>query len=760
MSTIEKYGYFDDAQQCFVVVEEPPRKWRNIHYNAIGDDEVYAETSNISDGPVRVRDAQGVTCELVGWDAKYVYIRDDDEGIAFCPWGAPAPQRVHNRQCRFYAAKTEITSECNDLRVTHRVFVPRAYTMEIWTVTVQNLRTVPRRISVFAYAMFQLTGCDAEGRYVGKENYAEVLPEIGGTFITNRNVEVPSPRFKGYLVALNHFFAGNGYRDQFTRSEYSLGTPRLLWGWDCDNQPGYGPDCAGVVQTKLTIPPHGSGRVDFLLGQAASPEEVRRVRAELSPARIDALCDEQMTIELKRANAFRVSTGNPHYDGLINIFVKKQMYSYLINKSGFRDNLQTDCGLALADYLTAEANLLRALAAQRPDGSVLHSFRPLNRHRYSDKPAWIMMAVPLLIQESARMELLDVEVPYFESSEKGTVWDHMLRAMRHLAHDTGRHGLCRQHYADWNDGLEATKEAGERESVMVTQQLCYGVLEVAELARRRGDRAVEEEAKTIHRTFYERLNDVAWDGRWYVRTICEDGYKIGSHKNAEGKIFLNTQSWAILSRTAPPDRAALCMAAVDEFLRCDLGYRICYPGFSQYDPRVGRMSNSMPGHVENGGCYNHAAGFKGVADCLLGRAEEAWETFVKVAPDNPLNPVSHSGVEPFSFTNSYSMCKYVYGQAGYPWRTGTAAWMTMLLVEWILGARRSYEGLMIDPCLTKTIPRASLERTFRGARFIIELDNTAGRCRGAREIIFNGSKLRSNVLPDLRAGVHTVQVII
>lgn len=760
MSTINNYGYFDEAQQCFVLTQEPPRKWRNIHYNQIGEHEVYAETSNIGDGPVRVRDGRGVTCELVGWDAKYVYIRDDENGVAFCPWGAPLPQDVQNKQCRFYAAKTEIACECNGLRVTQRVFVPRSHAMEIWTVTVENVLDRPRQLSIFGYAMFQLTGCDAEGRYVGKENYAEVLPEIGGTFITNRNTGVPTPRFKGYLVALQQFFAGNGYRDQFTRSEYCLGTPKLLWGWNCDNQPGYGPDCAGVVQTKLTLPPRAAGRVDFLLGQAESPDDVRALRAELSPQKIDALCDEQMQIESSRAMAFRVQTGHTNYDGLINIFVKKQMYSYLINKSGFRDNLQNDCGLAMADYAAAEANLLRALASQYADGRVPHGFRPLNRLQYSDKPAWTMLAIPLLIKESGRMELLEEIVPYFESSETGTVWDHMLRAMRFLANDTGRYGLCNQHHADWNDGLEATKEAGERESVMVTQQLCYGALEVAELARRRGDRAVEEEARAIHATFMARLNDVAWDGSWYVRTICGDGYKIGSHLNKEGKIFLNTQSWAILSQTAPPERAAQCMAAVDELICCELGYRICVPGFSSYDPRVGRMSNSMPGHVENGGCYNHAAGFKGVADCMLGRAEQAWETFVKVAPDNPLNPVSRSGAEPFSFTNSYSMCQYVYGQAGYPWRTGTAAWMTMLLVEWILGARRSYDGLLIDPCLPKAIPHARVERSFRGARYVIELDNTAGRCRGARQITLDGKKLAGTVLPDLRSGVHTVRVII
>ena len=760
MSSIEKYGRFIDEEGCFELTAEPPRKWVNLHYNQIGEHEVYAEITNIGDGHTWVRDGRGRTCDLVGWDAKYLYIRDDESGTAFCPWGAPAPQAVTGRRTRYWAAKTETTGTCDGLRATHRFFVPREFVGEVWTATVENLTDRPRTVSVFAYAMFQLQGCDEAGGWVGKDNYAEVLPEIGGVFITNRNRFCPTDRFKGYLVALEGFRGGTGYRDNFFRSEFASGTPRILWGWNADNKPGFGPDCAGLVQVTLRLGPNSSGRADFLVGQATGLEDVKRIRMGFSPAKVDAMCEEQMTIERKRAEAFTVRTGHANVDALMNHFVKKQIYSYLINKSGFRDNLQNDNALAMIDYAAARQNLLRALASQYPSGQVPHGFRPLNRLQYADKPAWILMTVPMLLKESGDMALLDEPVPYFESSEAGSVWDHMLRAMRYLAKDTGRHGLCDQHHADWNDGLEATREAGQRESVMVTQQLCYGLLEVEELARLRGDRAVEAEARQTYAEFQKRLNEVAWDGQWYVRTICGDGYRIGSRENREGKIFINAQSWAVLSRTAPADRARLCMESLEKLLGTDLGYRLCHPAFTEYDPRVGRMSNSMPGHVENGGCYNHAAGFKAVADCMLGKAEKAWETFLKVAPDSPWNPVSQSQAEPFSFTNSYTQVPLAYGRAGYPWRTGTAAWFTVLLVEWILGARRSYAGLLIDPCLSKLIPHASLVRTFRGARYEITLDNSAGRCRGATSITVDGARVEGNVLPRFEGGVHRVDVVI
>jgi cellobiose phosphorylase len=371
------------------------------------------------------------------------------------------------------------------------------------------------------------------------------------------------------------------------------------------------------------------------------------------------------------------------------------------------------------------------------------------------------MTVPWLIKESGDFDLLKQVVPYFESDEKGTVWDHIQRAYRYLAKDLGRNGLCDQHHADWNDGLEPSKETGARESVMVSQQLCHGCIEVAELADIIGDQAVAMECRRIHADMARKINEVAWDGAWYQRTLCEGGYRLGSKANAEAQIFVNTQSWAILGCVATPERARACMDSVDRMIEQPFGFTICAPPLSKYEPRIGKFSLVRPGWVENGGAYCHASGFKLVADCLLGRAEEAWRTFVKAAPDNPANPVANSQLEPFSFTNCFQNVPQAMGRAGYPWRTGTAGWFTMGLVEWILGARRGYRGLIIDPCLTRTIPRAKITRTFRGIVYHIHLDNTAGRCKGAQSITVDGLPIQGNVLPLFQPGTeHQVQVVI
>lgn len=763
MSTVARYGRFIASENCFELTEEPPRKWRNTHYTEWGGVEMYSEVSNIGDGFTRIRDVAGNICQLVAWDAKYLYIRDDETNLTFNPWGAPCPQPTTGRSCRYYPEKTVVSGVAGGLRATQRVFVPRREPVEIWTVTVENLEDRPRRVSAFAYALFQLSGGTAAGGGVWKDNYSEVLPECGGVLVTNRHHSCPTDRYKGYLIAAEGFTAGNGYRDHFTRSEYCLSTPRILWGWNCDGRGSYGPDCAGVVQVARTIPPRGSVRIDFVIGATSGREELAALKATLAPERIDAWLAEQEEVERRHARAFSVDLGPEHADRshLINLFVKKQTYSYIVDKSGFRDNLQIDNAIALYDYPTAKANLLRALAHQMPNGAPIHGYRPLNRHIYSDKPAWILQTVPWLIKESGDLSLLDEVVPYFESAESGTVWDHVQRAYRHLAGDLGRHGLCDQHHADWNDQLEPTRETGARESVMVSQQLCFGALEIAELAERVGDRDAAAECRRIHADMAAKINAMAWDGAWYQRTICEDGYRLGSARNPEAQIFINTQSWAVLGRVATGERARQCMESVDRLIERPFGFVICAPPLTRYDPRIGKYCYVMPGIVENGGCYCHAAGFKLVADCLLGRAEDAFRTFLKVAPDHPENPIPNSGLEPFSFTNNFQMFGPVRGQAGYPWKTGTAGWFTIGLVEWILGARRHYDGLLIDPCLSRTVPRARVDRLYRGALFRIALDNTAGRCRAPREILLDGRPLPGNVIPPQEPGsVHEVQVTI
>jgi len=75
MESISKYGKFNEKEKCFELLNDPPRKWLNFHYNGIGDNEMVVEISNIGDGQAFVRDKVGNRCNITHWDSKYFYIR-------------------------------------------------------------------------------------------------------------------------------------------------------------------------------------------------------------------------------------------------------------------------------------------------------------------------------------------------------------------------------------------------------------------------------------------------------------------------------------------------------------------------------------------------------------------------------------------------------------------------------------------------------------------------------------------------------------
>lgn len=757
---IQDYGYFDAEEGCFLITSEPPRKWRNILYNQWGENEFYAEATHIGDGTSRYMDGVGNTVRVSGYDSKFLYLRDEETGVVFNPAGMPAATPVEDRLVKIHPSKTEISSWYQGLNVSHRIFVPVDATAEVWTLTLTNTTGQSRRVSAFAYSSFDLGGVDREYKPFGADKYSEILPELGTVIVVNRAHGVPTDRNVAFVSALSHYHAGCGLRGNFTRNDYGFGNPKIVFGWDCDNEAGYDWNPAGIVQCKVEIPAGSTVRIDFLVGICTGTEEIRALRARFTPEAIDAAAALQAGREKARAESYWVDTGNLQRDALFNIFVKKHVYSYLMDKGGVRDNLQNVNALVFSDPETARANILKCLTAQKPDGSSLHSWRPLNRRQYSDKPAWMLQTVPWYVQETGDTSILEEKIPFFESAETGTVLEHLQRSYRWLSTDLGRRGLCRQHFADWNDNLEPSEKTGERESVMVSQQLCAGLLEVAGLASFIGEEAIQQECLHLHQTMAETLNRSAWDGAWYVRTICEDGYCLGSSKNAEAKIFVNTQSWAVMGGVAGHERLLQCMESVDKYIEKPEGYAVADPPCSTFDERVGRFTTLMPNNVENGGCYNHAAGFKCVADCLLGRAEEAWRTLVKVAPDGPHLPISVSGAEPFAFINHYTRVATGLGRGGYAWHTGTAAWFAVALIEFILGARRGYNGLVISPCLTASVPVAKMTRKFRGTTYHITLDNREGRKTGVRELRLDGEVIAGNVLPLSSQPSHEVHVII
>src|SRR5207244_457810 len=254
---------------------------------------------------------------------------------------------------------------------------------------------------------------------------------------------------------------------------------------------------------------------------------------------------------------------------------------------GFRDQLQDSMAFVYADPDVARDHILKAASRQFIEGDVQHWWHPQSgrgvRTKFSDDLVWLPYVIDHYVNVACDRGIFDVEIPYLTmrelnpdeheiydlpkvSEEKGTIYDHCLRALRR-ASTTGAHGLPLIGSGDWNDGMNRVGIEGKGESVWLGWFLCTVLNAFAPLC---------EESETrpsgrvqSYRRHLEKLKkglQDAWDGDWYKRAYFDDGTPLGSAQNDECRIDSIAQTWAVMSGVAEPHRAARAMAAVEEYL--------------------------------------------------------------------------------------------------------------------------------------------------------------------------------------------------
>lgn len=422
-----------------------------------------------------------------------------------------------------------------------------------------------------------------------------------------------------------------------------------------------------------------------------------------------------------------------------------------------RDNLQIAVAMLNFRQQKGKEEILECLRHQFRDGHGVLTWYPYDDTRYSDQPFWIIWAVCELIKETGDETILSLEIPW-QDGGAASVLEHLKAAVDCLLRDKGKNGLVRIYFADWNDALNITTDP-EAESVMLSHQFCLALRELKRLMEKTGEQEyalfLENEYILLKRT----INEKAWDGAWYMRALS-DVENIGSKDSEGSKIYLNAQTWAVLADVAEGERLEQVVNAIDS-MEQPFGFPLNMPPYNKYSPNVGRMSGMLPGLFENGGVYCHATSFKILMDCKIGRGTKAVETMKKIMPDSAENPSVRSGAEPYVFTNCYATHPKYYGKSYWSWTTGTSAWALRGLYEGIMGMKRDYDGLLIDPCFPADWDEAEVTRHFRGADYHICIKNPDHVEKGVVRITADGEPVMGNRLPDFRDGrCHKISVIL
>jgi cellobiose phosphorylase len=249
-----------------------------------------------------------------------------------------------------------------------------------------------------------------------------------------------------------------------------------------------------------------------------------------------------------------------------------------------------------------------------------------------------------------------------------------------------------------------------------------------------------------------------WDGDWFLRAYDFFGKKVGSKDNKEAKIFIEPQGYCVMAGIGVESgHAKKALDSVKEYLDCPYGIVLNNPAFTEYVIEYGEISTYPAGYKENAGIFCHNNPWIMIAETVIGRPERAWEYYKKICPSYLEDISDLHRTEPYVYAQMIAGKDAVKpGEAKNSWLTGTGSWNFVAISQYLLGIRPEWDGLVVQPCMTKDVAEYKVTRRARGATYEITVKNS-GQARPAK-LTVGGKAIEGNQVPYAPAGT-TVQVL-
>ncbi len=419
-----------------------------------------------------------------------------------------------------------------------------------------------------------------------------------------------------------------------------------------------------------------------------------------------------------------IESGDDRLDRMVNIWNQYQcMVTFNMSRSasffesgigrgmGFRDSNQDLIGFVHQIPERARERIFDIASTQFEDGSCYHQYQPLTKKGnsavggdFNDDPLWLILSTTEYIKETGDFSLLDEMVPFDNDASKAKPhFEHLKASFYHVINNLGPHGLPLIGRADWNhclnlncfseDPNESFQTTGNKKGKTAESLMIAGIFvvygkEFVNLCKQIG-KTKEASNAIIHvENMVEAVKKHGWDGDWYLRAYEYFGNKIGSNENEEGKIFIEYQGWYSMAGIGKEEgMVEKSLNAVKEHLDCDYGIVLNSPAFTKYYVEYGEISTYPTGYKENGGIFCHNNPWIMIGETLLGRGDQAYEYYKKIAPSFLEDISDLHKVEPYVY------CQMIAGKEAFKpweaknsWLSGTASWNFMQLLNtfWVL----------------------------------------------------------------------------
>ena len=711
---------------------------------------------------------------------RFVYVKDEESGELF---SAPyEPVRTLTDAYTFAIGKHDIvwTVAHQGIEIEMSLRLPREDTLELWRVKVRNKSGRARRISIYPYfTVGYMSWMNQSGEY---------KPELQGIVCSSVTPyqkyqdysKIKKMKDKTFLLADRQPDAWEANHERF-EGEGGIHAPSGVRQETLGNGEARYETPLCALQYRLQLGSDEEQAYRFIFGPAHNEGEIADIRSRYF---LDAGADgEDGFVAAERDYAayvaegqgcIEISTPDADLDNFVNHWLPRQLYYHgqtnrLTTDPQTRNYLQDNMGMSYMKPGMARTAFLTALAQQEangemPDGIILHEeaeLKYINQVPHTDHCVWLPVCLAAYLDETNDYAILDEVVPFAGGKEQATVLEHITRAMLWLIQARDERGLNYINQGDWCDPMNMVGYKGKGVSGWLTVASAYAFQEWAAICERSGH--VETAARFRGEAAQTNAvyNEYFWDGDWYARGITDDNVVFGVKGDKEGRMFINPQSWALMSGAADADKRSRLIRSVEEQMESPYGVEKLAPSFTAMREDVGRVTQKHPGSAENGAVYNHAAAFYIYALYLVGEQDNAYRLLRKMLPGPDMDDIVQRGQLPVFIPNyyrgAYRQIPHTAGRSSHLFNTGTVPWFYRCLIDGLFGLQGSPEGLRVSPQLPTDWNEASAKRQFRGAELNVSIKRDASVL--ATEVYVDGQLADGGVISGVQAGsVYEVQV--
>jgi cellobionic acid phosphorylase len=697
---------------------------------------------------------------------RFVYISDEESGEFFSVPHDPV-RKVADEFC-FSAGASDVRWKVRhgDIEVEMSVSLPVDEAAELWTIEIYNRSTVTRRLKLFPYFTI--------GYMSWMNQSASYRSDLGG--IVARSV-TPYQKLQDYshikslkdLTVLLHDrrpTAWEACRDAF-EGDGGIHNPDSVRSGGLRNGDALYETPVAALQYDVALAAGESQRFRFVFGPALDDKSIQALRDRF-------LRDDGFEVARKEYAAYlesgkgclTISTPDKDFDNFTNRWLDRQVYYHgksnrLTTDPQTRNYLQDSMGMVYIDPDVMQSALRRTLSQQKTDGALPEgivlsnggTLKYINQIPHTDHCVWLPVSLEAYLDETGNVSILGEIVDGVTDRDSLSVFDRVTNAMRWLIRNRDSRGLSYIAQGDWCDPMNMVGHKGRGVSGWLTIATAHALRLWSGISASAGHEEIAGEMSSAADQFAAAAQEHLWDGDWFARGISDNGDAFGINTEDEGKIYLNPQSWAVMSGIATPRQQAKMIAAIDEHLKTPYGAMMLAPAYTSMRDNIGRVTQKHPGSGENGSIYNHAATFCIYALFGAGLHELAYAELRKMLPGPTDEDYKQRGQLPVFIPNYYRGAVKQFprtaGRSSQMFNTGAASWLYRTIVERLFGLRGTPEGLSINPSLPTEWRQASATRRFRGAT--IEVSFTRRQDATTTTMVVDGEEQPDLVLRNIAA---------